>query len=113
MLLALPSNVIVRENAGNINSSYTTALPSSIIAEPGEYQVGLSKIQYTTTWSNVSDCTISLRYTRTDSTQHDIDMNLRNGKYALHCKVVRLLVKEKFRMLNSNQVIASDVFSVM
>ena len=117
MLLTLPSNVIDKEHPDNTNSSYTTVLPSPIAAEPGEYEIGLAEVQYTTTWSNVDGCSADLRYRRADGVYESSKITLRKGKYASHREVVReigrLLVQEKFLKLNGVYVLASDVFSVM
>lgn len=54
MLITHLSNIIDPKNPNNTDASYTTVLPTPIMAEAGKYQISLSEIQWTTTWSNIN-----------------------------------------------------------
>ena len=61
MYITLPSNVIEREYPDNKNESYTTVLPEILRLTPGDFEVGLREIQYTTSWNNISGSSLEFR----------------------------------------------------
>jgi len=53
MYVTLPSNV--KDFPDNTNSTYTVKLDSPLTLESGKWEVGLTDIQYPTSWGNVTD----------------------------------------------------------
>lgn len=91
--MTLPSNASLADFPGNTLTSYVVKLAVPLRLE-GKWLVGLTEIQYPTSWYNVTDGSMFI-YGPTDSSFYSID--LRGGRY----KSVEELIEQIHNLLAS------------
>lgn len=82
MYVTLPSNASWKEFPDNTNSDYKTRLSRPLALEGGEWEVGLTDVQFNNTWRNIDEGEFSLNYFNKQKDGPDrSDMKIIKGRY--------------------------------